>query len=410
MLPPAEAERLVLAHVPLLPTEDCPLGAAHGRVLRAPIIADRESPPFDRVTMDGFALRAAAVAAGARRFRILGVQAAGRVPLTLDADDACIEIMTGAALPAGADCVVPYEETTTTAPAADESPRLMQLRDDAPPPSVGQCVHRRGSDYAAGAELIPTGTRLSGRTIATLASVGGAHVRVSLLPRIAIVVSGDELVEIDAPYVAPHQLRRSNDHALRAALLQHGLAAAVDRYHVRDLRPEIDATLRHALASHDVVILTGGVSKGKFDHIPAALADLGVTRKLQGVAQRPGKPFWFGLGPRGTPVFALPGNPVSTYTCFHRFVVPALARMAGLAIPAPAPVALAEPITMRMALAWLLPVRLETAPDGRRLAHPMPSNTSGDFAGLVATDGFVELPPGPGTTPAGSVVPYRAWL
>jgi len=407
LITPAEADRLIRENTALLPAEPCPLDQAHGRVLRAPLKADRDLPPFDRVTMDGYALRAAACAPaahpadGRRAFRVAGIQAAGQPPLVLADDGACIEIMTGAVLPAGADCVVPYEETSRDG-------AVVTLAADARP-SPGAHLHRRASDAVAGATLVPPGTRLTGREIAVAASVGASVVSVATRPSVAVLATGDELVDAASPTLAAHQLRASNAHALRAALLAGGLVSRADCFHLRDRPPEIEAALRRILADFDVVILTGGVSKGKFDHLPAALAKLGVVKKIHGVAQRPGKPFWFGVSPRPSPVFALPGNPVSAYTCLHRHVLPALARMAGLAPAAPDHVTLSAPARPGVPLAWFLPVALATTPDGRRTATPAPFNTSGDFAGLLDTDGFVELPPAPGGFPAGAAAKFWRW-
>lgn len=398
---PLDAERIVLASLPLLPAEHCPLISAHGRILRAPVDADRDLPPFDRVTMDGFAVRAGALAAGVRRFRITGLQAAGMIPLTLAADTDCIEIATGAIQPHGADAIVPYEDTSRDGDAMMLGDGVAVVR--------GQNLHVRGSDHRTGEELIGPGVRLTGREIAVAAACGHAVLNVGIRPRVAVVATGDELVEVDAHDIAPHQVRKSNDYAVRAALLAVGAVAQVERFHLRDHLPEIEQTLRTLLAGFDAVILTGGVSKGKFDFVPSALAALGVEKLLQGVAQRPGKPFWFGLSPRRMPVFALPGNPVSTYTCLHRYVLPALARMSGATPTAPDYVPLAEVVTFKAPLAWLPPVRLSVGPDGRRTAAIASLNTSGDFGGLVGTDGFVEVPAGPGTFPAGTIVRYWAW-
>ncbi len=402
MLPsPTDAERIVLENIFTLPAEHCPLAAAHGRVLRAPVAADRELPPFDRVTMDGFALRSAAWAAGARRFRVTGTQAAGMMPLTLRADDECVEIATGAVLPAGADCVVPYEET------AREGEFVTVANDASLAP--GRSIHARGSDAAKGTVLVAAGVRLTAREVAVAAACGGATLSVGMRPSVAVVATGDELVEVDSPEVAPHQIRKSNDYALRAALLAGGLAARVERLHLRDLRHEVEAGLRRIVAEFDVVLLTGGVSKGKFDFVPAALAALGVEKKIAGVAQRPGKPFWFGVTSRRTPVFALPGNPVSASVCYRRYVVPALEKMLGAAPARPDWVPLANATPGHATLTRLNAVRLIATPDGRRTAHAVACNTSGDFAELVGTDGFVELPPGPAEVPAGSVARYWAW-
>jgi molybdopterin molybdotransferase len=400
MLTPAEAEAIILASTPPMPTEDVPLAEAHGRVLRANVRADRDLPPFDRVMLDGYALRAAAWATGTRTFRVTGLQAAGMIPQKLAAGDACIEIATGAALPEGADCVVPYEDTTRNG----ETATLSATTKLAP----GHAVHRRGSDYAAGTVIVPAGTLLTGREIAVAAACGCAALAVSTSPKIAVIVTGDELVDVGAE-VGPHQLRRSNDYALRAALHAAGWPR-VERFHLHDMRHEIEHTLWHILAEFDVVLLTGGVSKGKFDFLPAVLAELGVQKKFQGVAQRPGKPLWFGLSQRARPVFALPGNPVSSYTCLHRYVLPALAKAAGAPPGAPRLVTLAAPVTFRPPLAYFLPVKISSTPAAGLLATPEAVNTSGDFAGLVDTDGFIELPAGQDEFPAGTVARFWKWV
>ena len=273
----------------------------------------------------------------------------------------------------------------------------------------GFSVHARASDFSAGATIVSPGVRLSAREIAVAAACGGATLRVAMLPKVAVIATGDELVEVDSPAVAPHQIRKSNDYALRAELLAGGLAGRVERFHLRDLRHEIEATLRRVIAEFDVVLLSGGVSKGKFDYVPAALAALGVEKKFAGIAQRPGKPFWFGVTPRRTPVFALPGNPVSTCVCFRRYARPALETMLGLAPARPDFVPLAAALAGHATLTRLLPVRVNVTPDGRRTAEITPCNTSGDFAELVGTDGFVELPSGPAEIPSGTVVQFWAW-
>ena len=401
MLTPAEAEKLMLGALTPFPVEECSLAWAHGRVLRADLRADRDLPPFDRVTMDGYALRAAALTAGQRTFRIEAIEAAGMRPFKLGpAQDACVEVMTGAVLPEGADCVVPYEET-------EVSGTKMTLSPDATA-TAGRAVHRRGSDHRAGEVMVKAGTRITGREIAVAAAIGAAVLPVTKLPSIAVVATGDELVEVgDA--VAPHQIRRSNDHALRAALGMAGYSR-VERFHLHDMRHEIEHMLWHIIAEFDVVLITGGVSKGKFDFLPAELDAQGVRKIFHGIAQRPGKPLWFGLNPEQKPVFALPGNPVSAYTCLHRYVLPALAHASGLPPAAVRQAALAAPVTFKPALAYFLPVRIASGARGELLATPDLSNTSGDFSGLVGTDGFVELPAGQTEFPAGYVAPFRPWV
>ena len=253
MITPAEAEQRILKAMPPAPAEDCPILEAHGRVLRVAIRADRDLPPFDRATMDGFALRAAAAAGGVEEFRIDAVQAAGQARRALGPDrDACMEIMTGAPLPAGADAVVPYEDAAWDGAAM----RIAAGKRLAP----GHAVHQRGSDHRAGATVVPPGTRLTGREIAVAAACGYATLSVSRRPRVAVVSTGDELVDIGAA-VAAHQIRRSNDYALRAALILSGYPE-VERFHVCDADPAVAELLRRVLAEHDVVLLTGGSHGG----------------------------------------------------------------------------------------------------------------------------------------------------
>jgi molybdopterin molybdotransferase len=403
LLSPTEATAIITPHLPRLPAEDCNIGAAHGRILRRAIKTDRDMPAFDRVTMDGFAVNTDHLPANSTRtLRVIGFQAAGMMAQTLTEPGTAIEIATGAVLPIGANAIVPYEDTTRDGDTLSLSP-------DAPV-QAGQNLHPRASDFAAGAELLTPGTRLTGREIAVAATCGAAHLTVSTRPAVAVISTGDELVDIDTPQVAAHQIRKSNDHALRAALLQTGLTGRIERFHLRDNRPEIESSLRHILSEFDVVVLTGGVSKGKLDFLPEVLAELNVTQHFRGIAQRPGKPLWFGTTSRRTPVFALPGNPVSTYTCLHRYVIPALRHMAQ-ATPQPIETArLAADFACHRPLAFMLPVQIDASRDGQLSARPAPFNTSGDLGGLLHTDGFLELPAHQNHFPAGTIAQFWRWI
>ena len=402
MLTPAAAEKLILENVGTFHLEDCALISAPRRVLRKEVRADRDLPPFNRVTMDGYALRAASLVGGVRVFRVEGVQAAGMRAFKLGgSSDACIEVMTGALVPEGADCVVPYEETTRDGVT-------ITINDSAAKFRAGNAVHARGSDHSAGDVIIRPGTLLTGREIAVAAACGYGTLVVTQSPKIAVIATGDELVEVESA-VAPHQIRRSNDHALRAALIMAGYPN-VSRFHLRDVRHEIEHLLWHIVAEFDVVVVCGGISKGKFDFLPVELERQGVKKIFQGVAQRPGKPLWFGVSARQTPVFALPGNPVSSYTCLHRYVLPALAKASGLAEATRPSVSLIERVRLPAAATYFLPVRLATGSDAEQRALPVPSNTSGDFAGLLGTDGFVELQPQPGEVSAGTTAPFWKWM
>lgn len=405
---PAEALSCVLQAVSPLPTEDCVITAAHGRILRAAIRADRAMPPFDRVTMDGFAMKSAsaslAAGDGTLELRIDGPpQMAGMLARSLpdDAMGACVEIMTGAVLPGGCDCVVPYEESTRSGISVTFSAASVSHL------APGWNVHRQGADHAAGETLVEPGIRLSGSEIAVAASCGCTSVPVAALPRIGLVATGDELVDVALP-VAPHQIRRSNDAALRAALIQAGFPQ-IESIHLRDIPAEIERGLQRLLTECDVIIVTGGVSKGRRDHIPATLAALGVTAHFHGVSQRPGKPLWFGLSPRRRPVFALPGNPVSCFFCLHQYVLPALRKASGARPVSSIPVRLAAETSAWENLTSYMPVKIRFDDEGVAWAQVAPFNTSGDFSSLVGTDGYVELAPQAFPHPAGLVVPFTRW-
>jgi Molybdopterin biosynthesis enzyme len=400
MLSVAEAGKRVCDAVMTFPAEDCPLINAHGRVLRQTLAADRDLPPFDRAAIDGYALQFNAWKMGRRRFHLVGVQAPGTIPLSLPREDACIEVMTGAVLPGGADVIVPYEEGVIKKGFV-EIGCLENLTE-------GQAIHRQGSAYRAGAIIVQPGVRLSGREIAVAAACGYAHLAVTMQPKIAVVTTGDELVEVSSP-VAPHQIRRSNDFALRAALVAAG-QPRVERYHLHDMRHEIEHLLWHIVAEYEAVLITAGVSKEKFDFLPRVLDEIGVKKLVQNVAQRPGKSFWFGLSPRHTPIFFLPGNPPSAHICLHRYVLPALTKMEGLTLVESRSALLAETVKLTHEVADFLPVRIKPGPNGEPIAQPMPFNTSCDFAGLTATDGFVELPCGHGELPAGTAVRFWPWV
>jgi molybdopterin molybdotransferase len=402
MLTPAQASAIIAQQLPLLPSEDCPIENAHGRITRVDLAADRPLPPFDRVTMDGFAVRAADwVDRPTAPLRVVGYQAAGMIPQQLSEPGTAIEIATGSSCPVGADTVVPYEDTTHT----DGEVRLR----DGTAWAAGQNLHPAGSDFAAGTVLVPAGARLTGREIAVAATIGAARIRVAARPSVAVIATGDELMEVNATTIAPQQIRKSNDYAIRAALRQSELVGRVERFHLRDHRPEIEQKLREILASFDVTILTGGVSKGKRDHIPDVLAQLGSVEHLRGIAQRPGKPMWFGTTSRRTPIFALPGNPVSTYTCLHRYVLPALRQMAGAPVVTPQTVTLGQDFTFGRPLAFMLPVQLRGDGNGQQAAVPAPFNTSGDLGGLLETDGFVELPADVTEFPVGTRAAFWRW-
>jgi len=399
VLSPTQADELIAQHLTCLPIESLPLAQCPGAVLRENVYAERDQPPFDRVTMDGIALDSRAVREGARRLRLQAMQAAGDPPLTLAGRDRCIEVMTGTALPAGCDAVVPVERITVRDGEAELAPDAAVAPD--------QNVHRRGSDTRQGNLLLAAGTRLGPPEIAIAAGAGMARIRVSSQPMLAVISTGNELVEPGEP-ILPHQVRRSNAYAISAALRLHGFQRVADD-HIRDDAAELRRRLKFHLETHDVLVLSGGVSMGKLDLVPQALEELGVRCVFHKVAQRPGKPLWFGIASSGAAVLGLPGNPVSTAVCVSRYVLPALAASQGQTPPPPERMALGAPVTVDPPLSVFLPVRIEIDDWGRSWAIPVPTNGSGDFTALAGTDGFVELPPGPNTYPKGFVTRMHRW-
>jgi molybdopterin molybdotransferase len=397
MLTPAQAEEQIARHLPSLPIESLPVSQCAGAVLRENVYAERDQPPFDRVTMDGIAVSSAA--AGKRRLRVQGTQAAGDAPLTLESARHCIEIMTGAMLPAGCDAVIPVERIRI----ADGEAEI----EDGVSIESGLNVHARGSDLKQGALLLPSGRRLEAPEVAAAAGAGMARLRVSQQPAFMVISTGNELVEPGEPIKA-WQLRRSNAYGLVAALRRRGFVRVADD-HLPDDADMLQARLKQHLQSYEVLILSGGVSMGKFDLVPAALAACGVREVFHKVAQRPGKPFWFGMSPTGSAVFALPGNPVSTLVCLARYVIPAVDRAMGLAEISTTRIALAEAVTFNLSLSGFLPVTTDIDEWGRPWAHHVAHNGSGDFAALAGTCGFVELPPGPNTYPKGFVTKLYRW-
>ncbi|MGH8159583.1 MAG: molybdopterin molybdotransferase MoeA [Rhodanobacter sp.] len=393
----AEAEALIARHMPSFGSERVALDDAVSRILREPIHAERDQPPFDRVMMDGIAI--AAKGGSQRRFLPCGLQLAGMAQQTLGDPDACMEVTTGAMLPRGCDTVVPVEQTRRDGD--------YYLLVDGYVPTPGQFVHPRGSDCRKGDVLLEPGVRLHGPEIAVLAANGVTEVAVAAVPSMTIVATGDELVGVDQPLLEG-QIRGSNDRALAAALRVRGFTD-VQLARVADDLAATTAILAGLLQTRQVLVLSGGVSVGQRDYVPEALRTLGVRQVLHRIAQRPGKPMWFGIGPQGQVVFALPGNPVSALVCAARYLLPALQSSSGLAAEPPMRVCLESAVNNSAALTFFVPVHVHHDPTGRAMASPLPPGTSGDFSSLPRTQGFVELPSGLKSTPAGTVATFYRW-
>lgn len=399
MLTVAAARRAISVAMQPFGTEQVPLATACRRILRQDVTAERDQPPFDRVTMDGIALRHAELADGRRDFAIAGTQHAGDCVQRLSATAHCIEVMTGAVMPVGTDCVVPVERYSST-------DKTVQIEKDYQA-ELRQFIHPRASDHAAGTRLLAAGRRISAIDVALLASAGLANVTVSRQPVVRIISTGNELVAAGQP-IESHQVRLSNGPALVAMLTTLGFTDS-EQLHLPDDPDTLKRSIGAQLAASDVLVLSGGVSMGKADFVPQVLAELGVQQVFHKISQRPGKPMWFGSGPQGQAVFALPGNPVSALVCCRHYVLPALLEASGVP-PLPLMNAvLTEDYRFTPPLTCFLPVRLLPEPDGRLHAQPVLTNTSGDFTALADADGYLELSADSAEFAAGSVQPLFLW-
>ena len=349
--------------------------------------------------MDGIAVASGTADNSLRRFSIEGLQAAGVPALSLASIQHAVEVMTGAIMPLGTDCVIPLEEY-------DVAAGLVTLKDHARVAPYRN-VQRRGCDSQPGIPMLKSGIRLGAPEIAVVASAGLARVKVSGQPSFAVISTGDELVEPGEP-IAAHQVRRSNAYAVIASLRDHGFDR-ISNDHV----PDDERILRDRLASHlqeaNVLVLSGGISKGKFDFVPRVLKGLQVREVFSQVAQRPGAPMWFGVGSQGQPVFGLPGNPVSTLICLVRYVIPGILAAMGAPRTSPAPITLAAPVNLGRSFASFVPVSLRYDDLGRPSAVPRIPNGPGDFLSLAGTDGFIELPPRSDAFPEGFVADFYCW-
>ena len=393
MLTVEEAQERVLAEITPLAAEDVPLEDALGRVLREDVIAPVDVPERDNSAMDGYAIRAEDVANAPVSLRVVDDLPAGYVTSTRVEAGTAIRIMTGALLPVGADAVAQVEIT-------DGGSEIVRINE---PVRSGTNVRRRGEDMRAGEVVLRAGNGIGAAEIGVLASVQKSVVRAGRRPVVAILATGDEIIEIDEPR-ASGKVVNSNSYALAAMVRQTG--AIPRRLGIaRDTREETIAALRSALDS-DFVITTGGVSVGAFDFVKEALDAVGAETKFWKVAMRPGKPVV--LSRAGDRVcFGLPGNPVSSLVAFLLFVAPALRKAMGQTsnlFPPVVQMRTAKRLTSRGERRAYLRVRV-VAEDGQFVAHPMPAQGSGVSTSMVQANGLAILDVGVTSADAGSIVP-----
>jgi molybdopterin molybdotransferase len=394
-----EAAKIVSQHAQTLlkqkpEIENISLLDALHRVLAEPVFADRDQPPFPRSTRDGFACRARDLST-AKPLHIVGQLRAGELwqGASLEPSQA-IEIMTGAPVPAGADCVIMVEHVHAEGPSLRlASERALKAGDNIVP---------AGAEAVAGSKIVPPGVRITASHIAAAAACGYTHLPVYRRPRIAILATGDELVSLEQIPLT-YQIRNSNSYSLAAQAALAGGAPVIMPV-APDRLEESKALIRQAAEKSDMLLLSGGVSMGKYDFVEQALLALGAEFFFTGAKIQPGRPVVFGRLPQHY-FFGLPGNPVSTMVTFLLFAHPILAALGGEqgSIPRFLLARLTHPLRAKAELTRFLPARIDFdihAPQ----ATIIPWQGSGDLAGTAAANGFVVAPDNAEDLDAGSLV------
>jgi molybdopterin molybdotransferase len=404
MISVGQALQTVLNSAQGFGVEEIPFLKSVGRILKEEVFADKDFPPFNRVSMDGIVINYTSFKNGQRSFKIEGIQAAGSAQRTLKDSKNCIEVMTGAVSPNNANTVVRYEDVIIDNGIATININAI---------NEGQNIHAQGKDGKSGDLLIQKNTKISAAEIGVLATVGKSFVKVARQPKVMIVSTGDELVGVDQNPLA-HQIRRSNVFTL-VSLLER-LHISSESAHITDDKPILKSKIAAYLKEYDVLLFSGAVSKGKYDFLPQVFEELGVEKLFHKVAQRPGKPFWFGREislikndfssnkhQNNTIVFGFPGNPISTFVNCLAYFYPWYYKSVGLEVKEGTAI-LAEDVNFKPNLAYFLQVKLENK-KGQLMAFPISGNGSGDLASLVHTDAFIQLPSDKSEFKKGAVYP-----
>ena len=392
----AEARELVLERAQRLPSEEVELSRVLGRILAASVAASHPVPPFDNSAMDGFAVRAADTSGASAdrpvQLKIAGESKAGKpAEAELGAGEA-IAISTGAVVPIGADAIVPLEE-------ANQRNGLVEVAVET---SGGRFVRRRGDDLPADWEVLSHGTAIGPAELGVLASIGLRVVPCSTRPRVSLVISGDELAEPASP-LEPGQIHDSNALTLGALTgLAGGDLVSVD--HVRDDQAAIRTVLGGALEA-DITVISGGVSVGEHDHVRSVLADVGAEQLFWGLALKPGRPTWFGVGTGGALIFGLPGNPVSAMVCFTLLVRPAILAMQGSdPTPRRTTAVFDRDYAKEPGRAHAVRCALELREDGWHARPTRPEQASHVLTSMLGADALAMIPTASGTLRAGEPV------
>ena len=385
-----KAYDIVMSRARVLDTEETGLHEALHRVLAQDVQSDIDMPPFDKSAMDGYACRRAELD---QELEVIEIIQAGTSPLRPVGPGQCAKIMTGAMLPEGADCVIMIEYT--------EEAREGVVRFTGA--STRDNICRKSEDIRLGEVVLRKGARLRPQHIAVLATVGCARPRVYRKARVGIIATGDELVE-PGERPGPSQIRTSNSYQLYAQVLA---ADGIATYYgiAKDTKSAIDSALKKAMAENEVVLLSGGVSKGDFDFVADVMQQNGIEILFDSIAMKPGKPTTFGVSPDAY-CFGLPGNPVSTFIQFEILVKPFLYRLVGHDFYAPhsmLPVASGIAPKRAERETWL-PVRITA--DGR--VEPAEYHGSAHINALCQADGLIVIPAGSGVIEEGTLVRVRS--
>lgn len=403
MITVEQALQIILENTQDFGVEEVPFIESIGRVLKEDIVADRDFPPFNRVAMDGIAINHRYFEYGVRDFKVEGIQAAGSPQQVLENAAHCYEVMTGAVLPENTDTVIRYEDVEINTLMAKVNLDALEK---------GKNIHTKGQDRQKGDVLIPQNRVITAAEIGVIASVGKSTLKVAKTPKVIVVSTGDELVEV-AETPAAHQIRRSNSFSIVALLKKLHINA--EAAHIKDDKQKLKEKIAGYLENYDALIFSGGVSKGKYDYLPEVFDELGVEKLFHRVAQRPGKPFWYGraasLGMSGRDgeiseelvtersrsnqsksIFAFPGNPISTYVNCLLYFYQWYAKSTGFEIKEET-VILGEDVIFKPDLTYFLQAKIEIK-YGHLVAMPVRGNGSGDLASLTLADGFIQLPQG----------------
>ncbi|MDJ1484252.1 molybdopterin molybdotransferase MoeA [Cytophagaceae bacterium YF14B1] len=394
----AEAQKSIISQAKSFGEETLPLEKALGRVLAQPILADRDYPPFNRSTMDGYAVQAADfLDKKLSQLQLVERIHAGSVGTQEIHSGTCSKIMTGAPVPSGADAVVRVEDTQETGGLVTFNIETVR---------VGQNIARQGEDAQSGQEILSNRSVITPQVSGILAVTGNAQVTVARLPKIGIISTGNEVVSLGTP-VQSHQIRDSNAWVVRGFFHSYQVDE-ISTTLAKDDKVVLQETVAGFLADKDIIILSGGVSKGDADYVPEILQLLGVQQIFHRVRIRPGGPIWFGTTPDGKAVFGLPGNPVSVQVACKVFIEPYLRTCLGLPLLSPLWLPFSGNRTKKTPFDEFFPCELITG-NGQTSVQAVRYNSSGDIAATAKSDGIVLQPAETEQLADNAVVAFYKW-